>query len=127
MELNSTEQQALANWMDRLPSLPHITPADGAAVDRGRALFENPAVGCATCHSGIALTNNASVDVGTGGPVQVPSLRGVRWPAPYMHTGCAATLADRFDPACGGGEAHGHTAGLSDAQRADLVAYLETL
>ena len=43
-----------------------------------------------------------------------------------MHNGCAATLADRFDPKCGG-DKHGNTAGLSDLQRGDLVAYLESL
>jgi hypothetical protein len=35
-------------------------------------------------------------------------------------------LRDRFDPACGG-ETHGKTAQLSDAQIDDLVAYLEAL
>jgi hypothetical protein len=43
-----------------------------------------------------------------------------------MHEGCAATLADRFG-ACGGGDAHGKTSHLTAEQRADLVAYLETL
>jgi len=43
-----------------------------------------------------------------------------------MSDGCAATLFDRFDPACGG-ELHGNTAGLSEDQIIDLVAYLESL
>jgi hypothetical protein len=43
-----------------------------------------------------------------------------------MHDGCAPTLSARFDPACGG-TAHGELAGLDDAGRADLVAYLESL
>jgi CxxC motif-containing protein (DUF1111 family) len=56
----------------------------------------------------------------------VPSLLGLAWRAPYLHQGCAATLADRFG-SCGGGEAHGHTAGLTAEQRADLVTYLDSL
>ena len=43
-----------------------------------------------------------------------------------MHDGCAKTLADRFG-ACGGGDAHGVTSTLTQAQLADLVAYLESL
>jgi cytochrome c peroxidase len=74
------------------------------------------------------MSSNANVFVNTGGSFQVPSLLGVAWRAPYMHTGCAATLDDRFVKAgCGGGEDHGHTTQLTANQRADLVTYLETL
>ncbi len=103
----------------------HAPVADTAAAERGREVFERPLVGCAACHSGEALTNNQTMDVGTGGAFQVPSLRGVRWRAPYLHH-LAATLADRLGPD-GGGEQHGHTAALTDAERADLVTYLESL
>jgi hypothetical protein len=44
-----------------------------------------------------------------------------------MHNGCAKTLLDRFLPSCGGGDAHGKTSQLSEPQRLDLVAYLNTL
>lgn len=92
----------------------------------GQVLFNDPSVGCASCHSGSRLTNNQSMNVNTGGSFQVPSLLGIAWRAPYMHHGCAATLADRFGP-CGGGDTHGQTAQLTIDQRADLIAYLETL
>jgi cytochrome c peroxidase len=59
--------------------------------------------------------------------MQVPSLIGVAYRAPFIHTGCAATLRDRFDPSCGGGDKHGHTSQLDGGQIDDLVAYLETL
>jgi cytochrome c peroxidase len=65
--------------------------------------------------------------VGTGGKFKVPSLIAVGYEAPYLHDGCAATLRDRFGPACGGGDAHGHTQQLTAAQVDDLVAYLESL
>jgi mono/diheme cytochrome c family protein len=119
---------ALGRWIDGVPALPRLPPTDPAAVERGRALFQSGATGCTTCHGGTLLTNNATVDVGTGRALQVPSLRGVAWRAPYMHDGCAATLADRFAPGtCGGGDRHGMVSGLSPAQVADLTAYLRTL
>jgi hypothetical protein len=72
------------------------------------------------------LTNSKNFDVGTGGAFQVPSLVGVGWRRPLIHTGCAKTLADRFDPSCGG-DKHGDTQDLSSGQVADLVKFLETL
>jgi hypothetical protein len=87
-------------------------------------------VGCAGCHSGDHFTDNANVWVGTteaDRTLQVPSLVAVGYRAPFLHNGCAGTLIDRFDPACGGGDNHGHTSTLTDAEKADLVAYLESL
>ncbi len=81
---------------------------------------------CATCHGGPALTNNQTVDVGTGGAFQVPSLRGLAARAPYLHDGRAATLRERFEPS-GGGDRHGRTSGLTPMQISDLTAYLQTL
>jgi hypothetical protein len=57
----------------------------------------------------------------------VPSLVGVGSRGPFMHDGCAKTLADRFDPACGGDDRHGNTAGLSAGEIADLIAYMEAI
>ncbi len=124
--LASDQQAALLSWLDRQPRLPRPDAADAAAVARGQALFQDPAHGCAICHAGPHMTNNQTVDVGTGGRFQVPSLIGIANRAPYMHDGCAATLADRFG-ACGGGDQHGITSTLSPADVSDLVAYLKTL
>lgn len=116
----------MARFIDSLPAFPASPPEDEAAVARGAALFHTKQVGCADCHSGPMLTNNASEDVGTGAPFQVPALIGLSGRAPFMHDGCAATLRDRFDPACGGVR-HGDVTGLSPAQLDDLIAYLESL
>jgi hypothetical protein len=43
-----------------------------------------------------------------------------------MHDGCAATLRDRFDPACGG-NLHGNAEILDESELSDLIAYLESL
>jgi YD repeat-containing protein len=107
--LSTDQKQALQNWVDTIPTLPAVAGLDAAAVARGKLVF-----------------NDSTVDVGTGGMLQVPSLRGVAWRAPYMHNGCAPTLADRFGT-CGGGDKHGVTSSLSPAQMNDLLAYLQSL
>jgi hypothetical protein len=126
-DLPTDKRSALFAWINSIPTVPHSPPADPAAVMRGQALFEDTKnVGCSTCHAGPELTNNATVDVGTGGSFQVPRLLGVGWRAPFLHDGCAPSLADRFG-ACGGGDQHGLTSQLTPAQKADLIAYLSTL
>jgi hypothetical protein len=117
---------SLMNWVNKIPSREPPVATDLAAVERGQALFNDPTVGCATCHSGPRMTNNATTNVNTVGSFQVPSMLGIAWRAPYMHNGCAATLADRFGP-CGGGDFHGKTLHLTPAQQSELVADMETL
>ena len=119
------ERETIADWLDSIrPVAPSVDDAD--AVGRGQALFEDPSVGCATCHSGPHLTNNQTVDVGTGGAFQVPRLHGVGLRPPFLHDGRAATLRERFGPG-GGGDSHGQTSQLTSAQIDDLVAYLKSL
>ncbi len=113
-------------WMNAIPRLPGLV-SDPNAVARGQAVFNDSTHGCALCHSGAQLTNDrANVDVGTGGAFKVPSLIGLAYTAPYLHDGCAATLADRFG-ACGGGDQHGVTSTLTQDQVSDLIAYLDSL
>ncbi|MGD8861360.1 MAG: cytochrome c [Myxococcales bacterium] len=121
---------AMASWMFSLTPPPAMVADDDEAAMRGKAIFESAEVGCADCHAGRAMTDNLSYDVGTGEPghmLQVPSLRGVAYRGPFIHTGCAETLRDRFDPDCGGGDRHGRTSQLNDTQIDDLVAYLRSL
>jgi hypothetical protein len=119
---------ALGAWMNAQPALAPPPPADPAAVARGATTFADPSVGCSGCHSGPQLSTHQLIDVGTGGPFKVPSLIAVGYRAPYLHTGCAPTLTDRFtDTACSGGEMHGNTAQLGAGQISDLVAFLTSL
>lgn len=126
-QLDAPYLDVLKGWMDTIPALPKPVAADAMPAERGRALFNDASVGCATCHATALLTNNTTVDVGTGGRFQVPSLRGIGWRAPFMHNGCAGTLRDRFTAPCSGGDKHGVTSKLSATQLDDLVAYMETL
>jgi hypothetical protein len=126
-KLVTDQLNALVSWIDAQPRRTRSLPTDTAAIERGRTLFNDSKAACATCHSGARMSNNTTVDVGTGRAFQVPSLIGIGTRGPFMHNGCALTLRDRFRPECGGGDLHGVTSNLSDAQISDLVAYLETL
>ncbi len=122
--------EAMAEWMFALQPPPPALEADDPSAMRGKELFESADVGCASCHNGDKLTDNKSYHVGTTATdhaLQVPSLVGVGYRTPLIHTGCAETLADRFDPDCGGGDLHGTTSHLSEGEIDDLVSYLRTL
>jgi mono/diheme cytochrome c family protein len=114
---------ALQHWVEQLPA-PRRPAVDTAASARGEILFQGKA-GCASCHSGPSYTNNATVDVGTGAPLQVPPLVGVGARAPFLHAGCATTLKERFTNCAT--SAHGNTANLTNDEISDLVTFLSSL
>ena len=112
--------------------VPEDNPVTPDKVELGRRLYYDKRlsadgnVACATCHAGADFTDNQPHDVGTGAAFITPSLVDVNVRAPLFHDGCAMTLEARFGP-CGGGDAHGKTSGLTRAQEADLVAYMQSL
>lgn len=64
------------------------------------------------------------------GKFRTPSLRELRWTGPYMHNGVQETLADVvafYDAGGGAGNKVLKPLGLSDTEKADLVAFLEAL
>jgi len=137
---------ALAMFLYSLDA-PAPRPRD-ATAERGVAHFERH---CATCHDNVVYGGGlvSSVQVGTDpelargeargtGHYRVPALVGVRDAAPYLHDGTIATLEDllglaRFEDDYAGprgvGPVVGHRygMGLSDAERAELIAFLRTL
>jgi YVTN family beta-propeller protein len=152
-----SDLQALAdftNYAIPFPQNPNVRPDGGltASQANGRSLFASK---CASCHAGSFYTDSGNGnptlnldagpivlhDIGTcavdaGFPDQpstdiegnarapcqfdTPTLRGIFATAPYFHDGSAATLDDavRRIPSA---------ASLSDSDRADLVAFLNTL
>jgi mono/diheme cytochrome c family protein len=123
----SAEQSAaLLGWIDTVPSRPQLDDLPSESVDRGRALFQDASVGCASCHAGDMYTDNLPHDVGTGGVFVAPSLVGLGSRSPLIHNGCASTVRGRFTP-CGGGDQHGKTSQLSTAELDDLVVFLRSL
>jgi hypothetical protein len=124
-DLARDQLSALEGWVTHVPAPPAPSWLDAAAVQRGQAIFTRGDVGCSSCHAGGQLTNNQTMNVGTGAAFQVPPLVGVGWRTPLLHDGCAATIADRLGR-CATPE-HGNIGGLSNGDLLDLGAYLESL
>jgi cytochrome c peroxidase len=126
---------------------------DEAAISpsakRGFAVFTGTAR-CTACHNGWRFTDDNFHDIGTtttdlgrGREVKddvslnyafkTPTLRSVALRAPYMHNASAATLADVIKVYEKGGIARPSRSpllfplGLTDQERLDLVAFMETL
>jgi cytochrome c peroxidase len=125
---------------------------DAAAIPesakRGFALFTGKA-GCAACHSGWRFTDDQFHDIGTtttdlgrgretkdaalAFAFKTPTLRSVALRAPYMHNASIVTLADVVRHYEKGGIDRPsrspllHPIELSERDRLDLVAFMETL
>jgi cytochrome c peroxidase len=105
---------------------------------------------CSSCHTGFAFTDHGFYDIGLPGTdkgrgaeiglpaadhaFKTPTLRELAWTAPYMHDGSLATLEDVVRHYESGGVARPtrskdlpQNLALSEQERADLVAFLETL
>lgn len=133
----SPELDALVAYVSSLRDVPPspYRQANGqltAQGQAGKAIFDS--LNCSSCHSGAERTDSALNllhDVGTiqphsgqrlGGSLagfDTPTLEGIWFTAPYLHDGSAATLYDVINNG-----AHGNAAGLSQADKEALVAYL---
>lgn len=124
-QLGDTHAGAIESFVDfvRLPDLPEVT--DTEAIARGKAVFEREDVGCATCHTGDAFTDNAHHDLYGLEAVNTPTLLGIAATAPYLHDGSAQTLRDVLIRSRDG--RMGDTSMLSDAELNDLETYLQSL
>ena len=120
------------------------------SAKRGFVLF-NAKANCAACHSGWAFTDSSFHDVGVARdddigrgklfPTSVklkyafktPTLRDVARRGPYMHDGSVTTLDDVIALYDRGGidrpsrDSEIHPLNLSGAEKADLIAFLQTL
>jgi cytochrome c peroxidase len=122
-ELREDQKNAIASWLGELAPLRPSTPASislSPSVVRGRSIFESASARCSSCHAGPLFTNNATLDAGTGGPMQVPSLLGVVHRAPYLHDGSYPHLRSILRSPHGG-------ARVRADQVDDLASYLESL
>ena len=132
---------AIEAWLRSLKPVPGRV-RDRAAVERGRALFHSPEVGCVACHPPPAYTDGQLHDVGTHGEFdftdgpggtrspqnsfKTPSLLELWRTAPYLHDGRYATLREAVTSGNRGGS-RGHTANLTPAQIDNLLAFLLSL
>ena len=121
-----------------------------ASAKRGFDIFNNKGR-CSTCHSGFSFTDGSFHDIGTAKDTDIgrgrlfptsvklryafktPTLRDVARRAPYMHDGSIATLEEVIDLYDRGGIERPSRSvlirplGLTDAERTDLIAFLNTL
>ena len=125
------------------PLSPHIE-APGKlkpAAQRGKEIFFNKQVGCASCHSGSYYTDSRLQkpfnlhDVGTGNadPTErmgdkydTPTLLGIYRGNPYLHHGKALTLLDVVTTQ-NKSDKHGKTSHLANNELNDLVEFLKSL
>jgi hypothetical protein len=127
---------ALVTYIQEISFLPNPKLSPGGrlsdkasdAAHRGETLFNRPfrrdaAMSCASCHqpSG-AFVDHRVHDVDTGGLFKTPTLINADFNAPYFHDGRFDTYAE----VVGYFDRH-FDLGLSDAEQADLVAYLDTV
>ncbi len=106
----------------------HLTDKASDAARRGEALFNRPfpanaSMSCATCHeANAAFVDHKVHDIGTGGFYKTKTLINAKINAPYFHDG----RYDTFGDVVGYFDKH-YSLGLSDAERNDLVAYLDAI
>lgn len=117
--------ELMGDWMDRLP-VPLVDPIGLGDPQAGAEIFDDPMVGCSGCHNGPRYSDGFAYDIGKGEVLETATLIGIGRRPRLMHDGCATTLMDRFDPACGG-DSHGRTAHLNNTELTDLIAFLRTL
>ncbi len=139
------ERKALARFLrEGLPPVRTRVGADPAVIERGRQVFVDAEVGCATCHPPEgSFTDTSAHDVGSLSRAErrelnavrsnrsdrspafdTPSLRHLAISAPYLHDGSARTLHDLVER---NRNRMGTTDHLSPEDKAALVAYLESL
>jgi len=127
---------ALVAYIQEISFLPnpkltaggHLSAEASDAARRGEVLFVKPfrhdaAMSCAGCHqpSG-AFVDHQVHDVGTGGRFKTPTLVNANFNAPYFHDG----RFDNYGDVVGYFDRH-FDLGLSEGERADLVAYLDAV
>lgn len=103
------------------------------AALRGRTLFNDPVVGCGSCHPSGVFTDRKSYDVGTAGrfdagveEFDTPTLIEVWRTAPYLHDGSAASMRDVLTKK-NAQDKHGKTSHLTPKQIEDLAEYILSL
>lgn len=122
--LQAPEAMSVSRWLEALPAPPPMSE-DHAKIEKGKSIF-NGSGECSACHSGPTLAGQGLRDVGLEEKMSTPSLRGLAWRPPFLHTGCAGTLEERFTK-CSAPDAHGKTSHLTTVERADLIEYLKSL
>ncbi|HEU4400688.1 MAG TPA: cytochrome c peroxidase [Candidatus Polarisedimenticolia bacterium] len=126
----------------------------GESAVRGMAIFDDAKRGnCVTCHAGFNFTDESYHNLGVGmdkpapdwgrfsitkvetdrGAFKTPTLRNITQSSPYMHDGAETTLEEVVAFYDKGGKPNKwlskeiHPLNLTDQDKADLVAFLQSL
>ncbi len=121
------EIAALAAYLSSLRPPKAPTATDKTALARGRELFASKTLGCASCHSGDAMTDGAQYPLKSNLPqTDTPSLVGLAHSAPYYHDGSADSLRTLLTDR---GSIHdmAELGGLAEADIEALRVYLSSL
>lgn len=100
---------------------------------RGQILFSSASLNCGHCHSGINFNRPDNTISITNSPAhppfRVPTLRNLRFTAPYLHDGASSTLEEALDQHMKDLDMHAKTVGrkLNSSQRTDLIHFLYSL
>jgi YVTN family beta-propeller protein len=102
-------------------------------AERGKKIFNDPKVGCATCHPEPLFTDQKMHDVNTKcyfdrtGSFDTPTLIETWRTAPYLHDGRYTKMKDVFKIGLHGDVEGGNVSDLTDTQIDDLVEYVLSL
>ena len=135
-EVNGGDLNAVRAYLRSLepePS-PHLEGGKlSVKAQKGKAIFEDSAVGCAKCHPGPLFTDLKKYDVGTTHPLDRdaktfdnPTLIELWRTAPFLHDGSARTLREVLIEHNKDNK-HGKTSHLSPEQIDALVEYMLSL
>ncbi len=114
--------EVFERYLFALPAMQPAQDQDPMAVSAGAKAFDD--LGCSACHLAPRYDNPSNIHLPGHGTLQVPSLLGLRYGAPYMHDGRSETL----DVAIVDMLEHSQPRVEVTAQRrADLRAFLRSL
>jgi cytochrome c peroxidase len=130
------EAAAIDEYLKALRPVPSPYLVGGKLSEtarRGQRLFEDPKVGCATCHPGALFTDLKAHAVGTanrqdrlGQKFDTPTLVECWRTVPYLHDGSAVTFEEVLTTRNPKDE-HGRTSHLTPIEIQDLGAYVRSL
>jgi mono/diheme cytochrome c family protein len=128
--------EAIDEYLKSLAPAPSPYLENGTlsrSAQRGKRIFEDPKVACASCHPPGLFTDLQKYDVGTrrqrdgaGTLFDTPTLVELWRSAPYLHDGSARTIPDvliQQNPR----DKHGATSHLTEQQINDLATYVLSL
>ena len=122
-------------YLQVLKPVPSPYLAEGklsVKAERGKTIFEDPKIGCATCHPAPLFTDKKMHDVNSKcyydrrSDFDTPTLIEVWRTAPYLHDGRYVDMRDVFKHGLHG-DVSGNVGDLTDEQIDDLVEYIMSL